>query len=138
MKRFSTAVWQGTGKDGKGHLTSESQTLKNTPYSYNTRFENVVGTNPEELLAAAHAGCFTMQLAFYLQEAGYEADHLETKSTVKIKDFVITSSDLELKAKVKDISKEDFSDMVEKAKINCPVSKLFKANISIKHTLNQQ
>lgn len=136
MKRSSTAVWQGTGKDGKGHLTSESKTLNNTPYSYSTRFENEIGTNPEELLAAAHAGCFTMQLAFFLQENGFEADKLETKSTITISNFVITSSNLVLKASVKGISKEVFSEMVEKAKINCPVSKLFKADISINHTLN--
>ncbi|HUH73779.1 MAG TPA: OsmC family protein [Chitinophagales bacterium] len=138
MKRYSTAVWKGTGKDGQGHLTSESQTLKNTPYSYNTRFENEIGTNPEELLAAAHAGCFTMQLAFYLQEAGYKADQLETKSTIKLEDSVITSSDLKLKASIKDISKEEFGELVEKAKNNCPVSKLFKAEISIHHTLNSE
>lgn len=130
MERSGIAIWKGTGKNGQGHLTTESETLKNTPYSYHTRFEKELGTNPEELLAAAHAGCFTMQLAFYLQEAGFEADKLETKSTVKLLDGTIKSSVLVIHAEIKDISNDEFTKWIEKAKTNCPVSKLFNAEIT--------
>src|SRR5919202_769918 len=100
MKRTATAVWNGSGKDGKGALTTQSTTLNNTQYSYKSRFEDGVGTNPEELIAAAHAGCFTMKLSFVLGAAGFTPESLETTSTVALEDGTITSSKLVLKAKV--------------------------------------
>src|SRR2546430_16949148 len=108
MKRTSTANWKGTGKDGKGTLTSASTVLNNTQYSFNSRFAEGVGTNPEELIAAAHAGCFTMKLSFVLGEAGFTPDSLETTAHITLDNGVITASHLVLKAKVPGISKEQF------------------------------
>jgi osmotically inducible protein OsmC len=135
MKRTATAVWNGSGKEGKGNLTTQSTTLNKAQYSYKSRFEEGVGTNPEELIAAAHAGCFTMKLSFVLGEAGYEPESIETTSSVELKDGVITSSHLAVKAKVPGISPEKFKESAEDAKANCPVSKLLNAELSLDASL---
>lgn len=136
MKRNATAVWQGTGKEGKGHLTTQSTTLNKTQYSFGSRFENGVGTNPEELVAAAHAGCFTMKLSFVLQAAGFTADEIETKCDIDLVDGAITSSHLTVHAKVPGISKEKFDESVADAKANCPISKLYNTEITAEATLS--
>ena len=135
MKRTATAVWNGSGKDGKGNLTTQSTTLNKTQYSYKSRFEDGVGTNPEELIAAAHAGCFAMKLSFVLQAAGFTADSLEVNATVSLDDGTITSSQLVLKAKIPGISPEKFKESAEDAKLNCPVSKLLNAKITLESSL---
>lgn len=131
MKRTATAVWNGSGKEGKGHLTTQSTTLNKTQYSFKSRFEEGVGTNPEELIAAAHAGCFIMKLSFVLGGAGFTPDSLECTSTVTLEDGTITSSKLQLKAKVPGISKEKFDECAADAKANCPVSKALKMDITL-------
>src|SRR5687768_11057677 len=123
MKRTATAVWNGSGKDGKGQLTTQSTTLKNTQYSYKSRFEEGVGTNPEELIAAAHSGCFAMKLSFILGGAGFTPDSLEVTSTVSLEEGVIKSSHLVLKASIPGISAEKFKECADEAKTTCPVSK---------------
>lgn len=135
MKRNATAVWLGTGKDGKGNLTTQSNVLTNTAYSYKSRFEEGIGTNPEELVAAAHAGCFTMKLSFNVDEAGFLADKLETKCEITLDNGTITNSHLTVEAKIKGISKEKFDELVKDAEKNCPVSKLLNAKISVDATL---
>jgi osmotically inducible protein OsmC len=135
MKRTATAVWNGTGKEGNGHLTTQSTTLNKTQYSYKSRFEDGVGTNPEELIAAAHAGCFAMKLSFVLQAAGLTADSLDVTSTVTLDNGAITSSALVLKAKIPGIHPDKFSEYTEDAKANCPVSKLLNAEISLEASL---
>ncbi|HMF70105.1 MAG TPA: OsmC family protein [Flavitalea sp.] len=135
MKRTATAVWNGSGKEGKGHLTTQSTTLNKTQYSFKSRFEEGVGTNPEELIGAAHAGCFTMKLSFVLGEAGFTPDSIETTSTITLDNGVITNSDLVVKAKVPGISAEQFKTAADDAKANCPVSKLLNAQISMKAEL---
>jgi len=131
MKRTATAVWNGSGKEGKGQLTTQSTTLNNTQYSYKSRFEEGVGTNPEELIAAAHAGCFTMKLSFVLGAAGFTPESLETTSTVALEDGTITSSKLVLKAKVPGITPEKFKECADDAKVNCPISKLLNTEITL-------
>jgi len=135
MKRTATAVWNGSGKDGKGNLTTQSSTLNKTQYSYKSRFEDGVGTNPEELIAAAHAGCFAMKLSFVLQAAGFTPDSLEVTSTVSLEDGTITKSELVLKAKVPGISQDKFKESADDAKMNCPVSKVLNANITLDASL---
>ncbi len=135
MKRNATAVWQGTGKEGKGHLSTQSTVLKETPYSYVSRFENGPGTNPEELVAAAHAGCFTMKLTFVLNGAGFVPDEIETRCDIDLTDGSIKESHLSVKAKIPNISKEQFDAAVEDAKANCPISKLYNTNITHEATL---
>jgi len=130
MTRKSTAVWNGTGKEGTGHLTSQSTVLNKTQYSFNSRFAEGVGTNPEELAAAAHAGCFTMKLSFVLNGAGFTADEIETTCAITLADGAITESHLDVKAKVPGISKEQFDEAVADAKANCPISKLYNTNIT--------
>lgn len=136
MKRNATAVWQGSGKEGSGHLTTQSTTLSKTQYSYNSRFAEGVGTNPEELIAAAHAGCFTMKLSFLLGAAGLTPDELETRCDISLEDGTITSSHLVVKGKVPGAEKEQFEKIVAEAKDTCPVSKLLKANITYEATLS--
>ncbi|MBK8710708.1 MAG: OsmC family protein [Niastella sp.] len=131
MKRNATAVWQGSGKEGSGHLTTQSKTLDKTQYSFSSRFEEGTGTNPEELVAAAHAGCFAMKLSLVLNAAGFTATELNTRCDVEFKDGGIASSHLTLKAKVPNISKEQFATCAEDAKANCPISKLLNTNISL-------
>ena len=131
MKRKATAVWQGTGLKGNGNLTTQSKVLNETQYSYTSRFEQGIGTNPEELVAAAHAGCFTMKLAFNIDAAGFKAEKLETSCTVTLEDGWISTSELTLTADVPGISKEKFDEIVADAEKNCPVSKSIKAKISV-------
>lgn len=135
MKRTATAVWNGSGKEGKGNLTTQSTTLNKTQYSYKSRFEEGVGTNPEELIAAAHAGCFTMKLSFVLDGAGFTAESIETTSTVALENGTITTSHLVVKAKVPGITPEKFKECAEDAKANCPVSKVLNAQISMEASL---
>jgi osmotically inducible protein OsmC len=139
VKRTAQAHWQGDLKSGKGSLTSPSQVLTNTPYSFKTRFESEKGTNPEELLAAAHAGCFTMALSAQLAEAGLTADSLDTTCTISLEKtdggFSITGSHLDLKAKIPGATKEAFEKAVKNAETGCPVSKLYKANITVNAVL---
>jgi osmotically inducible protein OsmC len=136
MKRNATAIWQGSGKDGKGNLTSQSGTLSSTQYSYKSRFEEGTGTNPEELIAAAHAGCFTMKLSFVIDAAGFTADELTTKCDITLDNGAITSSHLTLTAKVPGISQEQFDAAVKDAKENCPISKLLNTDITVEASLN--
>jgi lipoyl-dependent peroxiredoxin len=131
MKRKSTAVWKGTGKEGSGHLSTQSTVLNKTQYSFNTRFADGVGTNPEELIAAAHAGCFTMKLSFSLNEAGFTADELTTECAITLENGVITKSELTLTAKVPNISKEQFDVCAKDAEENCPISKLLNTSITL-------
>lgn len=137
MKRNATAIWQGSGKDGKGNLTTQSTTLNKTQYSYSSRFEEGVGTNPEELVAAAHAGCFVMALSFKIDEAGFKAENLETKCVINLdpKEGKITESMLTLTAKVPGISKEKFDELVADAEKNCPISKLLNTEIKVEASL---
>ena len=135
MTRNATAVWNGTGKEGTGHLTTQSTVLNNTQYSFNSRFADGVGTNPEELIAAAHAGCFTMKLSFVLNAAGFTADEIQTKCGITLADGAITESHLVVSAKVPGINKEQFDAAVADAKANCPVSKLLNTNITHEATL---
>lgn len=137
MKRSATAIWKGSLKDGNGTLTTDSKTLSETSYSFHSRFESGTGTNPEELIGAAHAGCFAMALSNMLGEAGFTPDSLEVKATITLDDqkLEVTNSDLVLKARIPGISEEDFKATAEKAKAGCPISKLLKAEISLDATL---
>jgi len=135
MKRHATAVWKGSGKDGKGTLSTQSGLFNNAQYSYKSRFEEGTGTNPEELVAAAHAGCFDMKLSFVLQEAGFTADSLETTAEVTLENGAVTKSHLTLKAKIPGISQEQFDKAADDAKANCPISKLLNAEIILDKTL---
>jgi osmotically inducible protein OsmC len=135
MKRKATAVWQGSGKEGSGHLSTQSTVLNKTQYSFNSRFAEGVGTNPEELVAAAHAGCFSMKLSFVLGEAGFTPDELATECTVTLENGAITTSEISVKGKVKEISAEKFQECAESAKANCPISKSINASISLKAEL---
>ena len=137
MKRHSTAIWNGTGKDGKGNLTTQSTVLNKTQYSFGSRFEEGIGTNPEELIASAHAGCFTMKLSFNLSEVGFVPTELETKCQITFEDGAITKSHLILKATVEGISEEKFAELVKDAEENCPISKLLHTSISAEFTLNK-
>jgi lipoyl-dependent peroxiredoxin len=133
--RTASAQWQGTGKEGKGALSTQSGVLSTTPYGFNTRFGDTKGTNPEELLAASHAGCFTMALAFALQQAGYTATSIATTAAVTLESddpgFKISKSALKLEASVPNISREEFQKIAEGAKAGCPISKVLKADISL-------
>lgn len=139
MIRKAHAEWRGTGRDGDGDLTTDSGALKETPYSFRTRFENQPGTNPEELIAAAHAGCFTMALAFGLQGAGYTPTQLSTEAAVSLDPdgagFRITRSALTLKADVPGLDQATFDRIAGEAEKNCPVSRLMNAEISLTATL---
>jgi osmotically inducible protein OsmC len=133
LKRAAQAHWQGDLKGGSGSLTTASNTLANTPYSFHSRFEQGQGTNPEELLAAAHAGCFTMALSLQLANAGLKAESLDTTCTITLEQkdggFAITESHLELKAKIPGATQEAFEKATQAAKTGCPVSKLYNTNI---------
>src|SRR5436305_5586309 len=133
--RTAKAVWRGTGRAGNGHLSSDSGVLAETPYSFKTRFENEKGTNPEELLAAAHAGCFTMALAFRLQGAGYTPTELNTEAAVTLEPegqgFRISRSALTLHAQVPNLDEAEFARLAGDAEKNCPVSKVLKAEITL-------
>ena len=135
MIRKATAVWHGTGRAGSGQLSSDSGVLDNTPYSFKTRFETEKGTNPEELIAAAHAGCFTMALAFGLQAAGFNPTELSTEAAVSLDPdgpgFKIGKSALTLRGKVPNIDDAGFARIAEEAEKNCPVSKVLNAGITL-------
>ncbi len=132
MSKYANAEWHGTGKEGKGILTTESKALNNAPFTFETRFGDAKdGTNPEELIAAAHAGCFSMKLSFILNKAGFTPDKIETKCDITLGDGAITKSHLTVTAKIPGISKEKFDECAKDAKENCPVSKSLNSNISI-------
>lgn len=131
IKRTATAHWEGSGKTGQGTLSTQSTVLQNNPYSYVTRFENEAGTNPEELIGAAHAGCFSMKLAFVLQAAGFTADSIDTKATVILEGGAITEVQLETTVKAAGLTQAQFEEFTADAKANCPVSKLLNANITL-------
>lgn len=131
MKRTATAAWNGSVKEGNGTLTTQSLTLNKTAYSFNSRFENGTGTNPEELIAAAHAGCFTMKLSAVLGGAGFTPTTLETTCTITLDNGAITSSHLVLKGNVPGCSKEDFKKHAEDAEKNCPISKALNTSITM-------
>lgn len=135
MKRTATAIWNGSGKEGKGTLSTQSNTLKSTAYDYRSRFEDGTYTNPEELIAAAHAGCFAMKLSFVLGAAGFTPESLEATSTVTLEEGVIKSSHIVLKAKVPGIEEAKFQECAADAKANCPVSKALNMAISLEATL---
>jgi lipoyl-dependent peroxiredoxin len=130
MKRNATAIWSGSVKEGTGSLTTESGVLDQTQYSFNSRFEDGQQTNPEELVAAAHAGCFSMQLSAYLGEAGFTASRIETKCEIEFKDGSIVASHLAVDAAVDGIEDQQFQELVTRAEQNCPISKLLNTKIS--------
>jgi lipoyl-dependent peroxiredoxin len=138
MKRHATAVWKGSGKEGNGAITSQSTVLNNTQYSFNTRFADGIGTNPEELIAAAHAGCLAMKLSFVLNAAGFTADELNVTANVNLNTTLgaIDTIHLEVKASVPGISEEKFAECAADAKANCPISKLFNAEITMEASLS--
>ncbi len=139
IDRRGSAVWQGGIKDGKGAISTQSGALNAYPYGFASRFEGVPGTNPEELLAAAHAGCFTMALSLILGEAKLTAEQMETSANVTLEQveggYAITAVHLTLKAKVPGADQATFEELANKAKAGCPVSKLFKAEITLDATL---
>ncbi|MCW3075358.1 MAG: peroxiredoxin [Flaviaesturariibacter sp.] len=130
MIRNATAVWNGSGKEGTGTLSTQSGVLDGTQYSFNTRFAEGKGTNPEELVAAAHAGCFTMKLSFVLNEAGFTADKLETRCDITFENGSITKSHLTVSGTVPNVSQEQWDAAVKNAEENCPISKLLNTAIS--------
>ena len=139
MKRTASAVWHGDLKKGKGTLSAPGGVLKETPYSFSTRFEDAPGTNPEELIAAAHAGCFTMAFSAFLGGANYIPDTLSTEASLTLEqvngDWTITTIDLKLKGKVPGISEEKFQEIAAEAKAKCPVSRVLNAKITLTATL---
>lgn len=137
MKRHATAVWNGTGKDGKGTLTTQSTTLQDTQYSFKSRFEEGTGTNPEELVAAAHAGCFSMKLSFNISAENITPESIETKATVNLnpEKGAIDNIHLVVKVKAEGLSKEKFDELVADAKANCPISKLLDTDITLESEL---
>ncbi len=137
INRKANAIWNGTGKEGKGTVSTQSGVLDKVQYSFNTRFESGIGTNPEELIAAAHAGCFAMKLSFDLNAAGYTADELNVAATVSLDPAKgeVVKSHLVLTAKVDGIANEEFQKIAASAKENCPISKLLKADLSLEATL---
>ena len=135
MNRSAKAVWNGTIKEGKGVLTTQSKTLSSTPYSFVSRFENSNGTNPEELMAAAHAGCFTMKLSNDLTSAGFPPKELSTTSVVSLENGIISKSALTVEAQVSGITSDKFQEIANHAKETCPVSKAYNLNITLEARL---
>ena len=138
MKRKVNAIWIGDGADGNGVLSAQSGAFDKMPYSFKTRFENdegKLGTNPEELIAAAHAGCFNMKLSFVLNEAGYSPEELNTDAVLTFEDGKILSIELNLSAKVSDVSKDEFEELAEDAKKNCPISGALNCDITLNPSL---
>jgi peroxiredoxin, OsmC subfamily len=131
MRRSATAIWNGSGKEGKGNLTTQSTVLNKTQYSFGSRFEEGVGTNPEELMAAAHAGCFSMKLSFVLGATGFTPDEIHTDCTITLQDGAITKSELVLRAKIPGIDEAKFQECAADAKANCPVSKAYNCEITL-------
>lgn len=135
MKRNATAIWNGSGKEGKGNLTTQSTVLNQAQYSYVSRFEEGIGTNPEELMAAAHAGCFSMKLSFVLGAAGFTPDEIKTNCAITLENGSITKSELSVQAKVPGIDAAKFQECAEDAKANCPVSKAYNCEITLEASL---
>ena len=139
MKRRASAVWKGGLKDGRGTVSTESGVLSGTPYNFSMRFENQKGTNPEELIAAAHAACFSMALSLFLGEAGMKAESIDTTATVTLEQvegaFTVTSSDLQTKVTIPNADKAAFQKAAESAKNGCPISRLLKTTITMNATL---
>jgi len=135
MKRTASAGWLGTLKEGNGTVSAGSGTLTNTPYSFSSRFENGSGTNPEELIAAAHAGCFTMATSAQLGRAGFKPERLSTSASLNLEqvqgNWTITSIQLQLRGRVPGITQEKFLEIANDAKVNCPVSRVLKAEITL-------
>ncbi len=135
MKRNAIAVWNGNGKAGTGNLTTQSNLVKNLPYTWATRFENAAGTNPEELVAAAHAGCYSMKLSFIIEAAGMQTESVETTCTVNLDNGAIIGSHLVVKAKVPGCTPEKFAEIAEEARVTCPISKSLSGEITIEASL---
>ncbi|MCO6496842.1 MAG: OsmC family protein [Chitinophagaceae bacterium] len=132
MSKYAIATWHGTGKEGKGTISTETKALHDNAFTFATRFGDAKdGTNPEELIAAAHAGCFSMKLSFVLNEAGFTADDIETRCDISFADGAITKSHLTVRAKVPGISPQKFKECAENAKVNCPISKSLSSKIEI-------
>lgn len=140
MKRFATAHWKGSVKQGEGTISTESGVLDHSPYGFNTRFEDGPGTNPEELLGAAHAGCYSMALSMMLGSEGHPPTHIDTRAVVSLESrddgFSITHIHLDTQARVPDIDEDKFREIAEKAKVGCPLSKVLNAEISLEATLS--
>jgi osmotically inducible protein OsmC len=136
MKRNATAVWNGTGKEGNGHLTTQSTTLNKTQYNFSSRFADGIGTNPEELVAAALSGCFAMKLSFVLNAAGFTADTIDVNSTITLDAGAITNAHLVVKATVPDIEQAKFDECMEDVKANCLISKLLNVDKTYDVSLN--
>lgn len=138
MKRYATANWQGTGKEGKGDLSLQSKVLTKTQYNFSSRFEEGIGTNPEELIAAAHAGCFSMKLSFLLTDAGFPPANIDTRCeiTLDAAKGIISLSHLKVNATIPGIKKDQFDELVANAKENCPISMLLNTTITCEATLN--
>lgn len=136
IKRKSVAVWNGTGKEGKGSITSQSGVLNQTQYGFQSRFAEGIGTNPEELIAAAHAGCFSMKLAFNLQAENLTPTALTTSCEIVFENGAIIESNLVLTALVDGVDQDKFDALVKDAEANCPISKLLNCKISVVYTLN--
>jgi osmotically inducible protein OsmC len=139
MQKQGWAVWSGGIKDGGGTISTESGVLKEAPYGFKARFEDGPGTNPEELIGAAHAGCFSMALSLMLGEAGFKIERIETRAKITLEKsgdgFAITASHLDVSAKIPDIEQARFEDIANKAKASCPVSKLLNAHITMNAAL---
>jgi len=138
MKRKINAIWKGDGADGTGVLTAQSGAFNDMPYSFKTRFKNddgTLGTNPEELIAAAHAGCFNMKLSFVLNESDYNPEELNTDAVLTFEDGKVISIELNLKAKIPNIDEEKFQELAEEAKKNCPISGVLNCDIILKAAL---
>jgi osmotically inducible protein OsmC len=135
ITKESNIAWRGDGKSGQGEITTQSKALASVPYGFRSRFETGPGTNPEELIAAAHAGCFSMALAFKLAEAGFQARELKTKAVIAMdkegSGFTIKESRLTLEASIPEITEQKFKELGADAKANCPVSKLLNAKITL-------
>ncbi len=135
MKRNATAVWNGSGKEGSGHLSTQSGVLNQNQYSWSTRFADGIGTNPEELVAAAHAGCFSMKLSFVLGTKNLTPEAINTTCTITLDNGAITNAHLEVSAKVPGANVESFTEAAEEAKLNCPISKLLNTEITMTASL---
>ena len=133
--RTAKAEWAGSGKEGKGHLTTQSMVLNETQYSFKTRFEDGVGTNPEELVGAAHAGCYTMKLSFLLGGAGFVPKQMETAALVTFEDGKVSQIHLSLTGDIEGISKDKFEELAEEAKNTCPISQLLNTKITLESIL---
>ena len=135
MKHSAMAQWKGTGKEGMGKLTTQSGVVKNKKYDFRSRFDDGTYTNPEELVAAAHAGCFSMKLSFVLGAAGFTPRKIETTCTITLENGTITESHLEVKAKVPRMKADKFAECADEAKANCPISKLLNTTITMNASL---